>query len=72
MTDTLCRVPAVLVQHTLAGTGQSVRAHIVSIRDPVGNLVAEFDGAHRAARWLSDQAYRYVAGTNGFWVREAA
>lgn len=63
--------PTVHVEHAIEGGGKLVRTHVVSIRDPDGGLVAEFEGAHAAARWLEDGAYRYIPGTNGCWMREA-
>lgn len=62
-------VPTVHVHHSLQGAGMTARAHIVSIRDPDGALVAEFDGARSAAAWLKQRDYDYVTGTNGCWAQ---
>lgn len=78
MTDAPTRAPAVLVQHTLKGSGHHTLkgvghetiSHHVSILDADDlSLVAEFEGAKRASDWLRDHHYRYVAGSNGEWTR---
>jgi len=59
------------ITHTLEGEGQKVRQHVVSIRSRDGSLLAEFDGAKRAADWLAERHYQYVQGTDGVWITAA-